>query len=125
MTISHNAATRTALANAVLGQIDAGAGAGKLVFRTAADAVVATLPLTDPAGVVAGAVLTFNAITSDTNAAGGVITNFTIEDDAAVGTNRVLAGTANSTDGDILLSSDSIGAGDTVQASSLSYTAAV
>jgi len=118
MALTHGAGTRSAVSAAVLGDIDSGT-AGSLIFRTSGAAAVATLPLNSPAGVVAAEVLTFNAITSDTNAAGGVVTNFTIEDSASV---VVLAGAVPA---EISLSSTTVGAGDTVSCSSLTYTAPV
>lgn len=121
MSVTHGTATRTALATAVLGEIDAGAGAGNLVFRTSGDVEVATCPLSVTSGVVSGAVLTFNTITDDTNATGGTVAKFTVEDDAAA---DVLLGNVQTSGGDINLSSLVVGAGDTVSVSSLTYTAA-
>jgi hypothetical protein len=122
MAVTHGAATRNAIADAVLAEIDAGAGAGNLVFRTAGAVEVATLALSNPAGVVSGAVLTFSSITDDSSATGGTTTNATIEDDAAA---TVLACSVGTTGEDINLSSVVIGAGDTVSVSSLTYTAPV
>lgn len=120
MSVTHGTATRTSLATAVLGDIDAGA-AGNLVFRTSGDAEVATCPLSTTSGVVSGAVLTFNAITDETDATGGEVAKFTIEDDVAA---DVLLGNVQISGGDINLSSLTIGAGDTVSVSALTYTAA-
>ncbi len=121
MATIHSAAVRNAQANVVLDAIDQDAGAGNLVFRTAGDVEVATLALTDPAGTVTAAVLTFSAISDDTNATGGTTTKATIEDnsgDIAVSCSVAASG------GDITISSTAIGAGDTVSCSSLTYTAA-
>ncbi len=123
MTVSHSAATRNNIADAVLIDIDADVGAGNLVFRTSIDVEVATLPLSDPAGTVTGAVLTFSAITSDTSPTGGVVAKATIEDNSG---NIVLtAGSVLTSGGDINLSTLTIAALDTVSCSSLSYTAPV
>ena len=121
MSVTHGADTRTAIATAVLGEIDAGA-AGDLVFRTSGAAEAATLTLSVTSGVVSGAVLTFNSITDDSSATGGTVDNFTVEDDAAA---TVLAGNVQTSGGDINLSSLTIGVGDTVSMSSLTYTAPV
>jgi dTDP-4-amino-4,6-dideoxygalactose transaminase len=65
-------------------------------------------------------VLTFSAITSDTNAAGGTVATATLQTSADV----VCVHCAVSTSGsDINLSSLAVGAGDTVSVSSLTYTA--
>lgn len=122
MTISHSAATRNNIADVVLADIDVGT-AGKLVFRTAGDAEVATLPFSDPAGVVAGAVLTFSAITDDSSATGGTVAKATIETSAAAIVFTAGSVTIPAGGGDIELSSLVVGAGDTVSCSSLTYTA--
>ena len=121
MAITHGAAARTAIATAVLDAIDAGT-AGSLIFRTSGDVEVATLPLSTVSGVVSGAVLTFNAITADASATGGETTKFTIEDSSSV---IILNGSVGTSGADINLSSTTIGAGDAVSVSSLTYTAPV
>lgn len=124
MAVTHATATRTSIATAVLNAIDAGANA-KLVFRTTGTVSspgtpVATLTCSDPSGTVSNGVLTFSAITSDTNAAGGTIATATLQTSA----DTVCVHCAVSTSGsDINLSSLAIGAGDTVSVSSLTYTA--
>lgn len=125
MAVTHGATTRNNIADAVLADIDADAGAGNLVFRTSGDVEVATLALSDPAGTVSGAVLTFSSISDDTNATGGTVAKATIEDNS--GDIVVTAGnvTATGGGGDIEMSSVSVGAGDTVSCSSLTYTAPV
>lgn len=119
MAVTHGASTRSNLATQVLDDIDIGT-AGSLIFRTAAAAEVATLILSTISGVVAGAVLTFNAVNDDANATGGTTTNFTIENSSSV---MILAGSVALTGGDINLSSTNISAGDTVSVTSLTYTA--
>jgi hypothetical protein len=121
MAVTHGTPTRTAIATAVLGEIDAGT-AGSLIYRTSGAAEAATCVLSLTSGVVSGAVLTFNAITDDSSATGGTVDNFTIEDSSSV---EVLAGSVATSGGDINLSSLSIGVGDTVSTSSLTYTAPV
>ena len=122
--MTHATATRTSIATAVLNAIDAGSNA-KLVFRTrgtvsAPGTAVATLTCADPSGTVTNGVLTFSAITSDTNAAGGTVATATLQTSA----DTVCVHCAVSTSGsDINLSSLAVGAGDTVSVSSLTYTA--
>lgn len=123
MSLSHIESLRNAMADLVVDAIDAGAGAGNLVFRTSGNAEVATLPFSDPAfGNAAGGTATANPITSDTNATGGTIANFRVQDSNA---NQVFDGTVTATGGggDITLSSVVISPGDTVEMSALSYTA--
>lgn len=122
MAVTHSAATRNAIADAVLAEIDIDVGAGTLEFQTSGAVEAATCTLSDPAGTVTGAVLTFSAITDDTNATGGTVDRFVIKSNG--GGERVLGSVATS-GGDINLSSLTIGAGDTVSVSSLTYTAPV
>ena len=120
MAVTHVTALRTTLATAVKDAIDAGAGAGLLVFRTSGDVEVATLTLSDPCGSVTNGVLTFSAITSDTSATGGTIAKATLETSAAAIQVTCAVSTSAS---DINLTSVTVGAGDTVAVSSLTYTA--
>lgn len=122
MAVTHGSGVRTAIATAVRDAIDAGAGAGLLVFLTSGDVEVATLTLSDPCGSVAGAVLTFGAITSDTSATGGTVAKFSVTTSDSTG---VLYGSVSTSGADINLTSLAIGAGDTVQMTSLTYTAPV
>jgi len=122
MSVTHNAATRNSIADAVLADIDQDVGAGNLVIRTSGDVEVATLVLSDPAGTVSGAVLTFSAITDDTSATGGTAAKATVESN---GSTEVLLCAVGTSGSDINLSSTTIGAGDTVSVSSLTYTAPV
>jgi hypothetical protein len=111
---------RNAACDAVVDLIDAGAGAGALIFRTSGDAEVATLTFSDPAfGNASSGVATANSITSDTSATGGTTTKATLEDSDA---NVVLTATVSTSGADINLSSTSIGSGDTVSISSLTVT---
>ena len=123
MAITHVTAVRNSLAGVVSTAVDAGAGAGELVLMTSGDVEVATLTMSDPSfGAASGGAITANAITSDTNATGGTIALFKIQDSDA---NEVIRGTVTATGGggDIELSSLSISAGDTVEISSFTYTA--
>jgi len=125
MALTHATAARNAAANAVVDLLDAGVtdANGDLVIMTSADVAVATLALTNPAfGNAAAGVATANAISDDTNAAGGTAALFKLQDRDNV---EVVRGTVTATGGggDIELSSTNISAGDTVSISSLTYTA--
>lgn len=113
-------AGRNAACNAVVDLLDAGSGAGKLVFRTSGDVEVATLTFSDPAfGNASTGVATASAISPDTSATGGTITKATLEDSDA---NAVLTVTANTTTGEIVLTSAVIAATETVACSALTVT---
>jgi len=113
-------AARNAACDAIVDLIDAGAGAGTLVFETSGDVEVATLTFSDPAfGNAATGVATASAITSDTNATGGTVAQASFYDSNS---NKVLECTVSTSGADINLSSLSVGAGDTVSVSSLTVT---
>ncbi len=123
MAVTHPTAVRNAVADLVVDRIDAGAGAGTLVFQTSGDVEVATLTFSDPAfGSAAAAVATASAITSDTSATGGTIAKARAYDSSAA---EVFACSVTATGGggDITLSSVVVSAGQTVSVSSLTYTA--
>lgn len=122
MSVTHHATIRNTLANAILTAIDQDAGAGALIFMTSGDVEVATLPLSDPAGSVTGAVLTFSAITDDSSATGGTVAKFKVTDNSG---DEIFYGSVGTSGEDINLSSLAIGAGDTVSVTSLTYTAPV
>lgn len=67
---TYAAATLVAGHTAVLGEIDAGSGAGKIRLRDDSDVLLAEIPLTDPAGTVNGSTgqLTLTASGPDTSA---------------------------------------------------------
>jgi len=118
-------AARNAACNAVVDLLDIGATnpQGQAVFRTAANAAVATLALSNPAyGAAATGVATASAITSDTNAAGGTTTHLTMEDrNAAEVFQLTVTGTGGG--GDIELSGGTVvTAGTTVSITSLTHT---
>jgi hypothetical protein len=113
-------AARNAACNAIVDLIDAGSGAGTLVFETSGDAEVATLTFSDPAfGNAATGVATASAITSDTNAAGGTIAQASAFDSDD---NKVIEMTCGTSGAEINLSSLTIAGGDTVSCSSLTIT---
>jgi hypothetical protein len=125
MALTHSSAVRTGLANYVANAVNNGttASAGSLVFLTSANATVASLLFANPAfGGAADGIASANAIQDDTNAVGGTVTKFEIRDrDGTV----ILSGTVTTTGGggDIELSSTTVGAGDTISVSSLTYEA--
>ena len=113
-------AARNAACNAIVDLIDAGTGAGTLVFQTSGDVEVATLTFSDPAfGNAATGVATASAITDDTSATGGTVAQASFFDSDA---NKVLEATVGTSGQDINLSSLTVGAGDTVSVSSLTVT---
>lgn len=110
---------RNAACDAIVDLIDAGAGAGKLKFRTSGDVVVATLTFTDPAfGSASVGVATASAITSDTNATGGTFTKATLEDSNGTIYLTCTAGTT----GEFVMTSAVVAAGVTVAVDSLTVT---
>jgi len=61
MSVTCTTAVKTARMTAVLGQIDGGAGAGKLEIGTTGMAsILATITLNDPSATISGAVLTLS-----------------------------------------------------------------
>ncbi len=126
MALAHVVAIRNSLANSIVTAITVGTGGnGNLVFLAAADATVAVLPLTEPAAPVAVAgVITYDAITDDTNAVGGDIVAFMIVDADGAEVYRgnvTLVGGG----GDIEMSTLTIAAAETVRVTSLTYTASL
>jgi hypothetical protein len=123
MAITHLTALRNTLADAAVDSLDVGSGSasGSLEFRDSSDTEVATLTLSNPAaGSASSGTATFSAITSDTSATGGTVAKFALKD--RDGTAKIFGSVATS-GGDINLSSLSVGAGDTVSVSSLTYSA--
>jgi hypothetical protein len=119
--VTHPTAVRNAIADLVVDRVDAGAGAGTIQFQTSADAQVATLTYSDPAyGNAAAGTATANSITSDTNATGGTVAKSRHFDSNSTEVFATAVGTSGS---DINMSSLSVGSGDTVSMSSLTYSA--
>jgi len=85
---------------------------------------VATLVFSNPAfGAASGPTATANAIADDTSATGGTVSKFKIVNGSAA--DAGFAGAVAVSGSDINLTSLSIGAGDTVSVTSLTYTAPV
>ena len=126
MAVTHGTAFRTTVADAVTTALGTTA---KLVFRLTGTVgspgtAVATLSLPNPVGAGAtSGVLTVGTITSDTNATGNASPVATATMETGAGTVVVHCAVAASAS-DINLSGGlTIGAGDTVSCSSLTYTA--
>jgi len=118
MTVSHLEATRNGIADYVVDQLNS----GSLIFY-AADSVteVATCPLAVTAfGAAAAGVATAGAITPDTSATGGTTT---IANLVTSGASEIVECSVGIGSGDIQLSNNVIGAGDTVSISALTYAA--
>lgn len=127
MAVTHPVAFRNTVADLVDSTLST---AAVLVFRLTGSAAspgtaVATLPMSNPAfGAASSGVITASSITSDTNATGNAspVATATLE----TGGGTVVVHCAVSTSGsDINITSGglTIGAGDTVACSSLTYTA--
>ena len=122
MAAVYAADVRTDRMNAVLDQINAGTGPGKLEIGTAGMAsVLATIALDDPAGSVTGDVLTLAMPQSDTSAdASGTAAEARVRDSD---NNDVITGMTVGTSGtNIVLDSVSITAGQTVTINSATIT---
>jgi hypothetical protein len=124
MAVTHSTAARNAATDAVTALIST---SGKLVFRTTGNitvpgTAVATLTFSATAfGASSSGTATANAITSDTNAAGGTVATATLQ--TSGGTIAIHCAVAAS-GSDINLSGGlNVTAGDTVSCSSLTYTA--
>lgn len=119
--VTHPTSVRNTVADAVVDLLDAGAGAGTIEFQTSGDVEVATLTYSDPAyGNAATGTATANSITSDTNATGGTVAKSQHLDSDS---NEVFSTAVGTSGSDINLSSLSVGSGDTVSMSSLTYSA--
>ena len=123
MAVTLTTAARNAACNAIVDLVDAGAGAGTLVFYLAnASTEVATLTFSDPAfGNAATGVATASAITSDTSATGNAsaatVAKF-LDSDAT----EVLRCTVGTSGADINLSNNVIATGETVAITALTVT---
>jgi hypothetical protein len=123
--------TRNKACDAIVDDIDAGAGAGTIAIRTGAQptnvgdadtgTLLATLTFSDPAfGAASTGVATASAITSDTNAdASGTAGHFRIKDSDG---NIVADGTCGQGTGDLSFDNSAIVAGGTVAITSFTVT---
>lgn len=125
-TTTHPEAFRNTVADLVDSTLSTTA---KLVFRLSGSAAspgtaVATLSMANPAfGAASGGVITANTITSDTNATGNASPVATATLETGAGTVIVHTTVAASGDAINLSGGLTIGAGDTVSCSSLTYAA--
>ncbi len=115
MAVAHVATTRSNLASQTLTDIG---NSGQMTLRTSAGGEIATLTLPTTSGTVSGAVLTFGTFTDDTNANAGTVDHLRLETSGGSEVFRF-----NATGDGVTLSSTTISSGDTVQCSSLTYTA--
>lgn len=126
MAVTHSTAMRNTLADA----ITTGLGASpKLAFRlsgtvSAPGTVVATLTMSaTPFAAASGGTITANAITSDTNATGNASPVATATLQTSGGTVVVHCAVAASASDINMTGGLTVGAGDTVSCSSLTYSA--
>ena len=124
MALTHSAAAKNAATDAVTALIGA---SGNLVFRAtgtlgAPGTAVATCPLSaDAFADASSGTATANAITSDTNAAGGTVATATLQTSAGTVVIHCAVAASGS---DINMSNGLvITAGDTISVSSLTYSA--
>ena len=123
MSVTHSTASKDAATNAVVDQLD-GAGS-KLCFRiSSAGAIAATLTMATPAfGASSAGIATAGAIATNTNCAGNAsaVSHATLQTSAdVVAITCQVAASAS----DINMTGGlTIGAGDTVSCSALTYTA--
>lgn len=126
MAVTHPVAFRNTVADLVDSTLSTTA---KLVFRLSGTAAspgtaVATLPMSNPAfGAAASGVITASAITSDTNATGNASPVATATLETGGGTVVVHCAVAASGSDINMTGGLTVGAGDTVSCSSLTYTA--
>jgi len=128
MAVTHPTAMRNTIADLVVDSLDVG-GPGKLVFRLTGTAgspgtAVATLTLSATAfGSASGGTATAASITSDTNATGNASPVATATLETAGGTVKVHCAVAASASDINMTGGLTVGAGDTVSCSSLTYSA--
>lgn len=117
------AAARNAGVNAITALVDAGSGAGKLVFRNSGGTVLATLTMSDPAfasassgSAAASAITAANAVAAGTAAFCDVMdsSNVVVFDDLTVG----VTGSGS----DIEFSSVAWASGDNISVSSFTFS---
>ena len=123
MAITHTTTVRNALANLIDDQVNSGTtdANGDLVIMTSGDVEVATLALSNPAfGAASSGTITAASITDDTSATGGTAALFKFQNRDNT---EVFRGSVGTSGADLNLSSTSIGAGDTVQVTSFTYSA--
>lgn len=122
MALTHSTAARNALADQIDALINTGSGTATLVIKDGAT-VLATINLPNPAfGAASSGVITLGSTSAATATGTGTADSFDIEDrDGTV----VVSGsvTATSGGGDIELDNTSVTSGQSVEITSLTYTA--
>jgi len=124
-TLQHPTLVRNTIADTVVDLIDAGGSAGTLNFYTSnGGTLLATLTFSATAfGAASSGVATAASITEDANTAAGTVAWFEVHDSSG---NTIFEGDVTDDDtgtGSILLSSTTLGTGDTLSVTSLTYTA--
>ena len=128
-TLQHPTLIRNLIADTVVDQVDAGGAAGQLIFyESNGGTALATLTFTypgafDAAGATVDGRADANTITANTDTLANTVTWFEVVDSNG---NTIFEGDVTSDDvgtGSIQLSSTTLGTGDTVSVSSLTYTA--
>lgn len=123
MSITHATATRNAIADAVVDSIDTG-GAGKIILSTSGDVDLVTLTCSNPAfGAASGGVATANAITPGTVGTTGTAAKFRVTKND--GTTVVFSGSVGTSGADMIITSTSLVATESVSISAFTYTAPV
>lgn len=119
--VTHATAVRNAMADTVVDLLDGGTGAGYLEFQTSGAVEVATCPFSATAfGAASSGTATAATITDDSSATGGTISQFDANDGDDT---TIFSGACGTSGSDINFSSLTIGAGDTVSVTSLTYSA--
>ena len=121
--VTHPTAVRDGMCNFVVDQLDEGTPPGTLVLQTSGNSEVATLTFSNPAfGASSSGTATANPITDDNSASGGTVAKARLKN--AAGTDKIICSvTATGGGGDIELDDITIGAGQVVAITSLTYTA--
>lgn len=115
MAVVHVANTRSNLATQVLTDLG---NSAQMSLRTSGGTEIALLTLPTTSGTVSGPTLTYGTFTDDTNATAGTCDHIRMETSAAAEVYRF-----NPTGDGVTLSSTTFANGDTVQCSSMTYTA--
>jgi hypothetical protein len=124
MAIVLETVARDALANSLDDVINAGT-APELVFETSGDVEVATIVLdaTNAFGAASTGVITMTGQPkSDASATGGTTVQFSVYQNVSQGASKILEGTVGTSGTDIIISSTVIGATDTVELTTMTFT---
>lgn len=120
MSISHSAALRGVLAQAILTAIDQGSSYGKIKIYTSGDSLLATITLQDPAMTRSGAVLTLQGTPLSATASGtGTAAKFTVTDSDD---NVIYQGSVGISGADLTIDNTSVNSGQTVRVTAHTYT---